>query len=422
MNREARSWIILVVLLSLPLCVFGQSASDIEERIESHHEQIANLEKEIAGYQKQLNVLNAESQTLANAIKSLDISRAQITARINLTQNKIADANLTLKQLSSDISDKEASISLERDAIASSLRGVNTLDDIPLIATVFSSETLGSAWTAIDADMALVTALRAHTQELMSVKQDLSERQAQVEETKKELSALKDDLVGQQKSLDVSKQAKASLLAQTKSQESSYQALIAQKRAQQAAFEAELFQFESQLKNLSNPNSIPQGKPGILAWPVANVYITQYFGKTVAAQRLYVSGTHGGVDFGVSIGTPIYAAGSGEVFATEPSKFKAGCQYGKWVLIKHPNGLATIYGHLSLVTVSPGSKVSVGQVIGYSGDTGYATGPHLHFGVYQAEALKVVDSSALGSKNCSGIRTVASPPSGYIDPMIYLPG
>ena len=65
-----------------------------------------------------------------------------------------------------------------------------------------------------------------------------------------------------------------------------------------------------------------------------------------------------------------------------------GVSCGKWVLIKHANNLSTLYAHLSIIKVSGGQQVETGQLVGYSGDTGYATGPHLH-GVFASEGVEI---------------------------------
>ena len=68
-----------------------------------------------------------------------------------------------------------------------------------------------------------------------------------------------------------------------------------------------------------------------------------------------------------------------------------GCySYGKWILIKHENGLSTLYAHLSLIKVNAGETVNTGDIIGYSGNTGYSTGPHLHLTVYATQGVKIV--------------------------------
>jgi murein DD-endopeptidase MepM/ murein hydrolase activator NlpD len=85
---------------------------------------------------------------------------------------------------------------------------------------------------------------------------------------------------------------------------------------------------------------------------------------------------HEGVDYGAPTGTPIWAVGDGSV---REAGWKGAC--GKAVILKHRNGLETVYCHLSQVAVSAGKQVSQKQIIGYVGTTGRSTGPHLHFAV-----------------------------------------
>jgi murein DD-endopeptidase MepM/ murein hydrolase activator NlpD len=87
---------------------------------------------------------------------------------------------------------------------------------------------------------------------------------------------------------------------------------------------------------------------------------------------------HEGVDFAVPQGTPIYAASDGVVSGARPNG-----GYGNWIRIDHADGVATAYGHLSRFAprIKPGVRVSRGELVGFSGNTGRSTGPHLHFEV-----------------------------------------
>lgn len=84
---------------------------------------------------------------------------------------------------------------------------------------------------------------------------------------------------------------------------------------------------------------------------------------------------HNGIDIDLEIGDPIYAAFDGVV---RIAKFNHG-GYGNYVMIRHYNGLETLYGHLSERLVEPNQTVRAGDVIGLGGNTGRSTGPHLHF-------------------------------------------
>ena len=88
------------------------------------------------------------------------------------------------------------------------------------------------------------------------------------------------------------------------------------------------------------------------------------------------SSYHRGVDFMAPIGTPVYAAASGRVVITSGG-WSGG--YGNQTVIDHGGGRATRYAHLSSIAVSVGQTVGRGEVIGYSGNTGRSSGPHLHF-------------------------------------------
>lgn len=98
--------------------------------------------------------------------------------------------------------------------------------------------------------------------------------------------------------------------------------------------------------------------------------ITQKFGEKITD-----SSGHSGIDYALPLGTPVLAAADGEVW-------KAGWDatgYGNCVMIKHPDGSGTVYGHLLNWAVYAGQKVKAGEKIGNSGNSGNSTGAHLHF-------------------------------------------
>lgn len=101
--------------------------------------------------------------------------------------------------------------------------------------------------------------------------------------------------------------------------------------------------------------------------PVAT-YITSHFGM-----RRYRF--HYGTDLKLNTGDPVHAAFNGRVRITG---YEAG-GYGNYVVIRHDNGLETVYGHLSKVMVRENQQLRAGDVLGLGGSTGHSTGPHLHF-------------------------------------------
>ncbi len=122
--------------------------------------------------------------------------------------------------------------------------------------------------------------------------------------------------------------------------------------------------------------SAPVTGTGSWSWPCPGCYyITSRFGNRyhpIFNEWRY----HSGLDIGAGYGSGVTAADSGTVIM---ASVNGG--YGNCVMIDHGNGYYTLYGHLSGYAVSNGQSVSKGQTIGYVGDTGWATGPHLHFEV-----------------------------------------
>ena len=96
-------------------------------------------------------------------------------------------------------------------------------------------------------------------------------------------------------------------------------------------------------------------------------------------------GLHGwnGIDLAAKSGTPIHASAAGTVIVSRSSGWNGG--YGSYVVIDHGNGVQTLYSHMSRDIVGVGQRVSSGEVIGYVGATGRATGAHLHFEVRGAQ-------------------------------------
>ena len=440
---------VLFIFLLVPSFVRAQSAADLQSQIEAHNAQIASLNAEIASYQKQLDAIGTTKSTLQSTINSLALSQKQLAAQIQITQNKIASANLQIQQLSFSIGDKEASIAVNQIAIGKALEDLNERDATPLVATLLSSNSLGDAWQAADTAVEFNRALGVNIQNLQATRTALANNRDAVAAAKANLLSLASQLALQKKSVDANKAAQQSLLVQTKNQEANYQQLIKNKQAAEKASEQELADLASQLNLIVNPKSLPRVGSGVLDWPFTtafmqncaarqsvfkNLYcITQYFGNTpfaTANPQVYNGGGHDGIDIGAPIGTPITAALSGVVLGTGNTDVRAPdgrmCySFGKWVMVKHNNGLNTLYAHLSEIDVSAGQGIATGQVLGLSGMTGYATGPHLHFGVYATEGTEIMNLAKFrgsGGTPCTdaGVTLPVATQTAYLNPLSYL--
>jgi peptidoglycan DL-endopeptidase CwlO len=209
-----------------------------------------------------------------------------------------------------------------------------------------------------------VAAARKHT---AVIRQTVANEANKINAYVQQEANLRTSLLVSKGKLAVVKSSRTHALFETKAQEQAAQRESDAIQAASAAIEAKI------RAATSAPSDNPSGTVATpsaagLIWPVQGP-ITSPFGPRWG-------GFHPGIDIGVPEGTPIHAAAAGTVIYCG---WESG--YGNLVVIDHHNSLATAYAHQSRIEVSCNQNVEQGQVIGFSGCTGFCTGPHLHFEV-----------------------------------------
>lgn len=435
MRLEALAFLFGLALVLAPFLareaqyVFAQSSEvkRLQDQISDRNTRLNEIEAEIARYQAELQKVGAEKNTLQKAINQLELERKKVQADLNYTQNRIGATDLEISKLNIEIDNTEADIIRNEAAIKEILRRINETDDDSLVETLLRHKNLSEFWGEIEELQQVKNVMGDEVNSLVSLKVLLEEKRSSNETKRRELLGLRDDYSNQQQVLDNNKTEKDQLLSETENKESNYQTLLAQKQAAREQIEQELRAFESQLQFILDPNTIPSPGTVVFDWPVDNVVITQLFGGTEFAKRnagVYGGRAyHPGVDFGVPRGSKIKAPLTGTVRATGNTDAVPGCySWGKWTLIDHANGLSTLYAHQDVISVTPGQKVNTGDVIGYSGNTGYSTGPHLHFTVYAKSGVNVRKFNEIKTvTSCGPAETPVAATDAYLDPMQYLP-
>lgn len=419
-----------------PVSSNSSAASDLQIKIDRRNADIQALEKEIAGYQAEINNLGNQADSLSAAIKILDLTEKRLRADIRLTRNKIAAKNIQIRELGSQISGKESAIADDQGIISHSLSLISQSDSQSLAELLLSGDSISDALNSLDQLGTLGKNLIGRINDIRAAKANLETNKRATEAAKKDLTELGKQLNDQRQVAINAAAEKNALLQSTKQSQSQYAAALSEKRTLKDAFEREVLDYESQLHLNVSAASIPHTGSGVLSWPLEGIYpgecpspsgnyascITQYFGNTpfaTANSQIYSGRGHNGVDFRASIGTPVKAALSGTVVGVANTDIIPGCySYGKWVMVKHPNGLSTLYAHMSVQSVGIGEIVATGQIIGYSGNTGYTTGPHLHFGVYATQGVKITTFD--NSVNCKGAIVPLADFRAYLNPLSYL--
>lgn len=416
--------ILLMIGMIFPIGIEADEINELRSKISEKSVEMQKLEEEIASWEKELNTVGAQKQSLSRDVKELDTTQKKLNSIITLTNNQISTTALKIEKLGVEIEQRENEIGFNSSALAEAVRAINEQESYTLLESFLANESLSDIWNDMEGLQKIQTEIKIKTKALKELRQALTANKEQSEDEKEYLSVYKVKLADQKVIVENNKEEKDKLLTETKNKESNYQAILDEKKALRDKFEAELMAFEDELRLAVDPNSIPESGRAVLSWPVDKVYITQFFGNTPFATKnpqVYGSGGHNGIDFRASVGTNIKTVLSGTVTAIGNTDLACpGASYGKWVLVRHNNGLSSLYGHLSLIKVSEGQVVVTGDVIGYSGNTGYSTGPHLHLTVYATQGLRVQNYDF---KSCKGTSTVLplATREAYLNPLSYLP-
>jgi murein DD-endopeptidase MepM/ murein hydrolase activator NlpD len=368
--------------------------AELEARIQAKSDALTKLNSDLAAKQLELSTTQSQRVSLQRDLAAIQTNIASLKISIQADQVTSEKLGLEIDSLTYDIKDIELAIDHKNASIANLITTIYHNDSVsPLITflkTASISETIDEAQAIIDTKKQL----KSDVESLADLHTNSQNKLNEVSEKKTEVELRNKNQVAKKAIVEDQQQTRTAILAQTKNKESEYQKEVSDLTKQQDSLEDEIQDIEDQLRTQFDPSLAPAKIGGALGWPVTMVStggigrITQHFGEK---SYLYRGKAHNGLDIGVPIGTPVYAAEDGIVTAADnndQSKTRK-YQYGKYVLIRHPNNLTTIYGHLSSQVVKSGAVVKRGQLIGYSGSTGYATGPHVHFGVYWTNSVEL---------------------------------
>lgn len=408
---------------------------ELRESIAQKNEEIKKLEEEAKKIRDALLTKQNEGKTLKNELTRIDGSIKKLRSEITLTQKKIQKTNLEIGSLGTEIKSKEEEIKTHRVGLGSILQVVAETESRTLTEIILQNNFLSDFFGYLNNLDIMKARLVAAIGSLRSLREDLSDKKLEAEIKKDELESLDDELKDRRALQEMERSKRSEILKITNNQEKLYQKLLSETEKKREELQREIDDFERALDITVDESILPQRGSGVIDWPLKELSlescfggnlkgllncITQFFGNTSFARAGGYNGKgHNGVDFRATVGTPVFSSGNGIVRDTGDTDLSCRrASYGKWILIDHDNNLSTIYAHLSQVKVSGGSSVKRGSLIGYSGSSGYATGPHLHFGLYAAEAVHI---KILRSRVCGRDMILpVSPPNGYLNPLDYL--
>jgi murein DD-endopeptidase MepM/ murein hydrolase activator NlpD len=373
-----------------PIFAFAENEAEIDalnQKIEVKKALIKKMEKTIEDYKTEIKKTQLEANSLRNQLDIFDNQIARLKAEIDLKAEKIKEAQLEIDSLKLVISNKEVVITKQKKLISKMIRDINKDQERSYLEILLTHDSFSDFYGQLTYQQRLNDDLGHSVQSLRLAKENLESKKKEIESNKKILENLKIDLENKKQDLTDQSNVKLNLLSQTVYSESKYNTLLANLKTQYQSIENEVRSYEDEVRKKleakNSLNNIVDSNSSVMSWPTPSHYITSYFHDPDYPYRNVFE--HSGMDLRASQGTPIRATASGYV-ARARTCSDASCY--AYVLIVHTGNLSTLYGHLSVISVSADQFVNRGDIIGYSGGTPgavgsgpFVTGPHLHFEV-----------------------------------------
>ena len=392
----------------------ASSTQDVNALISAKNQELQQINQQIAQNQQKLLQTQQQKQTLSSQLTQINANINQINLGIQSSKITIDTLGLQIGQLQLTIAQDQVVVAQKQEAVKEVVQQIQQEEgDTPLMV-LLKNQTISDSVMAIQSLQDVNTKLVESINDLLTTQQQLTATVNQATDAKQSKEQEYENLNNKKIIASQLSQEKQQFLAQTKNQEKLYQASLTALQQRQLDIASEIDSLEAPLREKINFKSLPKFVPGLLAMPLNTFTLTQGYGSTGFAKTAYkTSHWHNGVDLAAPIGTPIYAVADGVVLAAmNQDAYCPHGAYGRYVAVKHLNGLTTVYGHMSLIVAKQNQTVKRGDLIGYVGKTGYATGPHLHFGVYDSETFQIAPSKYCGPQ---------MPYGGDINPLNYLP-
>ena len=409
----------------------AQSAvpQEIKDSISQKAEELKKIDSQIQETQKNLEETQEEGQTLKKEVFKINSQLKSIELGIKSSEILIEKFGLEINSLQYDIVETEDKIQNNKEAIAGTLRELQTKSDESPFVIFLKNKSLAESVFEIQGLTDLSDKLSDEINKMRDLKVQLNEKLEEISNKKSSKEIESSNLKNKKVISGEVKKEKEDILKQTKNQEKIYQKTLSDLEKLREEIADEIDKMEEDLRLKIDPSLLPTPRPGVLGLPIlipparGTFSSEQKYGFTRNKGKRY----HNGLDFGAPIGTPILAAESGKIIAvgdqdnyrTNGKRLCYRGAYGKFIMVKHENNLTTMYAHLSLLTAKVNDEVKRGDIIGYSGNTGRSTGPHLHFVVYSTQTIPPAKpgfyEGTTGSRVCGPL-----PIGGDLNPQKYL--
>ena len=365
--------------------ILSKEIDELNSKISNQKQQIDALQDKQAQYKAQIVEKQKDKASLNNQLSILDNRIANAEIDIESAQLEISQTDLEIRKTEIEITNIDQEIEQEMDHMANLLKMAYKQNQVSPLEALLLNDSLSEFLSQIKYLENTNEEINKSVDKLKEGKLAMDQKKSSLNDKRKELTELNKSLEEKKANLEYEQKNKSVILEETKSSEAQYQALLAKAIKEQKQAESEVSSLENTIRQkmaASQRDKLEEGD-NVLAWPVPKNTITSTFHDPDYPYRTII-GEHPAVDIRAAQGTTLKAAADGYVAKV---KFDGTTSYA-YIMIIHGDGLSTVYGHVSAVSVKADQYVVKGQVIGKTGGMPggigsgpFVTGPHLHFEV-----------------------------------------
>lgn len=373
--------------------------NELEKEIEVNQKKLENIKNQQASNAEKMKLLSSQAEAISSQLDVLNSQLSVLNADIADYDREISALDKKIADAQSKIDKIDADISATQEKISERLRATYMAGSSSWIEILLESDSISSLLLRIqllasvtENDNKLISKLEKQIEELNAAKAELDKDKKALEEKRSLLVEKKSELDSKNKTLSSKQSAYnanyrqiSALMTSLDKSSAEYQQELQRQYRKRAAFERQIDQLVSGGSQGGDNDYYDNGE---MLWPVPykNSYISAGYGYyDPEGDGTYTM--HPAIDIvvrengvNVSYGKNIIAAQSGKVLVRGYSDVG-----GNYITIDHGDGYRTYYGHCSKIIASAGQYVEKGEVIAYIGNTGYVTGPHVHFQVMQVK-------------------------------------
>ena len=381
----------LICLLLSACMLIAMPGYAVAETIAEYEQRNKELEDENAKLEEELNKLRDDEAQKKEYQQTLQKKIDNVKDKINTAREEIDALNAKITELTLKLEKAEEQVQDTIDQFKQRLTALYKAGDVSTLEILLNS----NSFSEFTMRSELLRTMSERDQKMMDTIEEYMERtkgeREEREDSRRKVAQRKKELEKDEEELNGLFEENAKVLAEIQALENKTQDQIDKNTAEREANDKRMEELIEQMRQeeerrKQQPGSewmggnivYPTGGGGVEGfnpiWPLPGVYyISAGYGGYPG---------HRGLDIAGAWGTAVVAAESGTVIAAN-NYDSWGDSWGYYVLIYHNGTFTTRYAHLSSLTVYQGQYVEKGTVVGYEGDTGNVTGPHLHFEVYE---------------------------------------